>query len=440
MNTPTLPEVLKNLRSLNGPALLERTRRLALEERRIGIDLLHHLAELDRRRLYVPKFSSMHEYVVRELGYSDGAAHRRISAMRLLRTVPELEPKLRDGTVNLSTASQVQNFMREERRITGTPILPQMARRLVEEISGKSARETEALLAAHSPRVAAVLQERPRSIDGRNVQVSIVLGPELQEKLRRLRDRMAHRNPNPSITEQLEMLADFALRKLEGARSATRSNVEADSGRASNRDVSDLGERTDAAIRSDVEVEHEDAPARGVKAWGAGARSDSPSRSKSEMEHKGSPDRGVGGSSARTDAAIRSDTEGESEQGLNRGPRSLGARAGAATRSDVEAEAGQSPARAVRGSSGTAPPATRPALRQKDLRRAITLQNRRKVWIRAGARCEFRHPDGSRCSRTHLLQVDHRIPVAWGGGRDAPNLQLLCATHNRWKSDQLPGE
>jgi len=73
-------------------------------------------------------------------------------------------------------------------------------------------------------------------------------------------------------------------------------------------------------------------------------------------------------------------------------------------------------------------------------RAAISTQNRREVWRRAGARCEQRLTSGERCSRTHLLQVDHRIPVAWGGGNELSNLQLLCSTHNRVKSDRLPGE
>jgi hypothetical protein len=358
---------LDNLRKLAHSDVLQRTKQLALEERQVGIELLHYLQEIDRRRLFTPQFSSLHEYVVRELGYSDGAAHRRISAMRLLRVVPELEPRLRDGSVNLSTASQVQNFIAAEKRITGKSIPQECARELVQQVSGKSARETEALLAARSPRVAALLQERPRSIDGQNVQITITLTPELQRKLRLLRDRMAHQNANPSLAEQLEMLADFALKRLEGQKDASA--------------------RTKTETRVPAETKQQ------------------------KVEPDSTPAAPSFGLSRHGSRSISSDT---------------GATPGPPRHPDPKARPNGSTARSN--------------ARPRPSARGISQAVRRKIWNRAGARCEFRHPDGTRCVRTHLLQLDHRIPVAWGGGREPDNLQLLCATHNQWKSDRLPGE
>jgi hypothetical protein len=370
MNSPESPITTATLHSLTSSELLQRTRETALEERRIGIELLHYLLEVDRRRLFVPKFTSLHEYVVRELGYSDGAAHRRISAMRLLRTIPELDPKLRDGSVNLSTASQVQNFMMAEKRITGAPSTRKTALELVNQISGKSARETEALLAARSPRVAAVLQERPRSIDGKNVQITITLTPDLQQKLRRLRDRMAHQNIRPSLAEQLEMLADFALKKLEGgasssgARQSTCAGIQKPEGPATNEKV------TKGANQGAKTLLHE----------ATSAHSDGETLSASRHKPNWTTHR------------RRSPIQRNVMQDLSR------------------------------------PNA-----------RTVPTTIRRQIWNRAGSRCEFRTEAGSRCTRTHLLQIDHRIPVAWGGGREPENLQLLCATHNQWKRDRLPG-
>lgn len=243
--------------------------------------------------------------------------------MRLLKSVPELEEKLQIGSVSLSTASQLQNFLRVEKRLTGGEANAQEVRELVQKIEGLSTRQTEALLAARSPRVALTLRERPRSVDGENVQVTVILTPALQEKLRRLRDRMAHQHPNPTLAEQIELLANFACRK-----------------------------------------------------WGI---SESPAITS-------------------TDANIE--------------PHSR--------------IAARSPAR------------------------HIPTSIRREVWRRAGGRCEHRFDrdreisSGAeaprRWTRTHLLQVDHRIPVAWGGTSELDNLQLLCAVHNQRKSDYLPTE
>lgn len=40
---------------------------------------------------------------------------------------------------------------------------------------------------------------------------------------------------------------------------------------------------------------------------------------------------------------------------------------------------------------------------------------------------------GKRCGSRRFLQMDHRQSVWAGGGRQLSNLQLLCASHNRWK-------
>ena len=55
---------------------------------------------------------------------------------------------------------------------------------------------------------------------------------------------------------------------------------------------------------------------------------------------------------------------------------------------------------------------------------------RREVFRRDGGRC-------AECGSDELLQFDHVIPVALGGGSSAENLQLLCATCNRRKGDSL---
>jgi len=55
---------------------------------------------------------------------------------------------------------------------------------------------------------------------------------------------------------------------------------------------------------------------------------------------------------------------------------------------------------------------------------------RRAVFRRDGGRC-------AACGSDELLQFDHVIPVALGGGSTAENLQLLCAPCNRDKGASL---
>ena len=63
-------------------------------------------------------------------------------------------------------------------------------------------------------------------------------------------------------------------------------------------------------------------------------------------------------------------------------------------------------------------------------REAISEDVRRFVFQRDGGQCQ-------KCGSRELLQFDHVIPVALGGSSEPENLQLLCATCNREKSDRL---
>ena len=76
---------------------------------------------------------------------------------------------------------------------------------------------------------------------------------------------------------------------------------------------------------------------------------------------------------------------------------------------------------------------------QSPPRRHIPAAVRRHVWQRDGGRCCYRDPlTGRRCTSSHLLQIDHLLPVAQGGGPEPFNLQLACAAHHRMRHGHGP--
>ena len=162
-------------------------------EHHLEVVVIDHLREIHKRRLYLRRgFSSLFDYAVRELGYSDAAAWRRIKAMRLCADVEGVRERLQNGTMTLNAAAQLQHaFDRQERRKERAarstpggagcgaaaqsqngsapprpaerkpvpepvPVLDSEARReLVEQASGKSSREVMQLLAEVDPELAA---------------------------------------------------------------------------------------------------------------------------------------------------------------------------------------------------------------------------------------------------------------------------------------------
>jgi 5-methylcytosine-specific restriction endonuclease McrA len=101
--------------ALDSATLARRLHDLAGDERRVQVDFLLHLDEFDRRQAFVPLgFGSLWEWCLKTLHLREGAAGRRIGAMRVLRRFPRLEAPLRDGRLCLSTASLLGQVLTED--------------------------------------------------------------------------------------------------------------------------------------------------------------------------------------------------------------------------------------------------------------------------------------------------------------------------------------
>ena len=84
-----------SLRSRSDPKLLSRTDDIALQDRRLTLELLVHLREIERRKLYLKLgYSSMFVYCTTRLRFSEPAAARRLRTARCLARFPQLYPLL----------------------------------------------------------------------------------------------------------------------------------------------------------------------------------------------------------------------------------------------------------------------------------------------------------------------------------------------------------
>ena len=105
------------LKKLSDDFLLSQTKTLVQKERKLNVEILQHLQEIESRKLYLERgFSSLFDYTIKELGYGEGAAYRRIKTMKLCQDIPETKTQIESGQLTLSTASQLQNFFEKQKR------------------------------------------------------------------------------------------------------------------------------------------------------------------------------------------------------------------------------------------------------------------------------------------------------------------------------------
>jgi hypothetical protein len=202
-----------NLKSVSDSDLLRDTKHYANEEKENGIKVLHHLKEVDARKIFAPKYSTLYNYCLGELGYSEGSAARRIQTMRLIRDIPEYEIKLHDGSTNESNLSAVQTFFNRERKKKGKNYSKEQKLKVLQEIEGKSARETQQALAAISPESARRDSSKP--INAEETEIRFTANKALMEKFEKIRNLLGYQLSDQQFASLFEELADLALKKLE---------------------------------------------------------------------------------------------------------------------------------------------------------------------------------------------------------------------------------
>ena len=266
VNTSTEIKINTNLKKLSNDQLLLQTKNLVQKERQINIQVLQHLQEIESRKLYLKRgFSSLFEYAIKELDYSHSAAYRRIKAMRLCRDIPQATPKIKSGSLNLTTASQLQTFFEKKRRkdktlkesnLKGcdskstflpaagcvndnadkdekkenkpenkTPVELNSTQKLnlIKKAEGQSSRELEKTLFEIDPEIP-ISKEKVRDINNDKVEIKVILDKNCQQKLEDLKKLLSHKNPNMSYGELFSLLAELGLNKYDPKRKLNKQS------------------------------------------------------------------------------------------------------------------------------------------------------------------------------------------------------------------------
>ena len=156
---------LSVLEKLEDKTLLSQLRDLLSRENQLLAEILLHLIEVEKRRLFADYgYSSMFSYCTKGLGLTEASAHRRITSARAMLKFPELYQLLAEGKVNCTTVSLISKFLTENNK-----------EELLGSIVGKSVREVEAVVAEQRP-VAEKPRERIKVIAHKSVAKSSIKG------------------------------------------------------------------------------------------------------------------------------------------------------------------------------------------------------------------------------------------------------------------------
>jgi 5-methylcytosine-specific restriction endonuclease McrA len=209
--------------------LLERMPHLVLAERGSTANVIQHLVEIDRRRIYLDAACrSLACYCIERLGYSEDEAGKRVRVAELARRIPRALEELRSGAIHLTGLWLLAPVLSEEN-----------AAELLAEARQKTRRQIEELIARRFPkpdlpeRVCPEPEQLPMPAPGRpdapanpsspaksakiaplsesrwSLQLSI--GAELKAKIDEARKLLSHAVPNGDLETLIERAVDALL-------------------------------------------------------------------------------------------------------------------------------------------------------------------------------------------------------------------------------------
>lgn len=195
---------------------MQRTEKFVREEREVLTRLLYHFREINRRRLYCDyKYGSLFKMLVGHFGYSTDEAYRRISAMKLITELPELEFKINRGELSLTHLDLAQTFFRQEKKLLSKELSDSAKLQVLEEISSQPIREAQRIILSKSSAPEELRPERTVVVSENKTEYRFTADKSLEAKINEIKGLLAHKHPDISLAELLEIACDLGIEKLK---------------------------------------------------------------------------------------------------------------------------------------------------------------------------------------------------------------------------------
>jgi len=203
----------------------QKLKALVQTERKITHDILLLIQTLDIAKSYRELgYSSLFEYLVKEIGYSESAAQRRISSARLMKEVASVKQDLQSETLNLTQVSLAQTAIRQEEKAQGVKLTTTEKSELLLKLQYKNSYDTKKILKEALPSFEI---PQPKALPGGNQKVHITMQMSETDwaKVQMLLAHFSHSVPDRKIESLLLLWAEqVEIKKLRQAEKQALNN------------------------------------------------------------------------------------------------------------------------------------------------------------------------------------------------------------------------
>ena len=165
--------------------------KLRQQEKQVTSEILEKLQQMEDQRGYlVLGYSSLFDYLVRGLGYSEATAYQRQACVRLAKEIPEIKEKIDRGVLSASAVTAVYKHIRKKPT--------KEKRETLKAIENKSSREVRRLF-AEPPRPIKIKKAEYKD----KVYLRLELSLEQNNKIEKLKALKSHKFNLEGLFEEL---------------------------------------------------------------------------------------------------------------------------------------------------------------------------------------------------------------------------------------------
>jgi len=194
--------------------LIETTALVVKKEKVLTMQVLEHLAEMNRRKLFtVLGHGSLFEYCVKGLKYSEFESHHRIQAMKLIHGSEVARKALEEGKLSLTSASMIQKHIKDEEKDIQRKLTPKEKEARIIPALGVSKRELLPLL------------DQMRTVPPKR-EYTIKIDEDIYQKLEEFRKKKGFHTDSEIINLALDKLLAADSKVVVGRKSSRVARVD----------------------------------------------------------------------------------------------------------------------------------------------------------------------------------------------------------------------
>lgn len=209
----------------------QRIKSLAAQERELLCEQIKSIQEMNRCKGYLELgFPSLFAYLHEGVGFSEGSAHRRIEAARLVTEIPEMLTNIKSGDLKLTQVALVQKAAREKSKTSSRLVTTNQKQKILQQISLRTFKQSQQQVAAFFE-LPIKEQTRQTVQADDSVRLEITIPRQLFEDMKRAQALMSHSVPTSDWVGYLQYMTDAYLKlqtkveKPKTKRSANRRQV-----------------------------------------------------------------------------------------------------------------------------------------------------------------------------------------------------------------------